>query len=157
MRHPILVTGGNGTLGRGVVTRLLDAGHEVRVLSRHPRPASAPAGMGWVTGELLSGQGLADAVTGVGAVVHCASDPRRPRVDVDGTRNLLRTGRAAGTPTWSTSPSSGSTASLTATTRPKWVRVPSSPQPTAQVSARHRSGGLDPLPSRAGFMPLTCD
>jgi uncharacterized protein YbjT (DUF2867 family) len=54
--------------------------------------------MGWVTGELLSGEGLADAVTGVEAVVHCASDPLRPRVDVDGTRNLLQTARAAGTP-----------------------------------------------------------
>jgi uncharacterized protein YbjT (DUF2867 family) len=98
MRQPILVTGGNGTLGRGVVARLLDAGHEVRVLSRHPRPAGVPAGMGWVTGELLSGEGLADAVAGVAAVVHCAGDPRRPRVDVDGTRNLLQTARAAGTP-----------------------------------------------------------
>jgi uncharacterized protein YbjT (DUF2867 family) len=98
MRHPILVTGGNGTLGRGVVARLLDAGHEVRVLSRHHRPASAPAGAGWVTGELVSGQGLADAVTGVGVIVHCASDPLRPRVDVDGTGNLLQAARAMGTP-----------------------------------------------------------
>jgi uncharacterized protein YbjT (DUF2867 family) len=81
-----------------VVARLLAGGHEVRVLSRHPRPASAPAGVGWVTGELLGGQGLADAVTGVGVIVHCASDPLRPRVDVDGTRNLLRAARAAGTP-----------------------------------------------------------
>jgi nucleoside-diphosphate-sugar epimerase len=34
----------------------------------------------------------------VAAVVHCAGDPRRPRVDVGGTRNLLQTARAAGTP-----------------------------------------------------------
>lgn len=31
----ILVTGGTGTLGRPVVARLRDAGHEVRALSRH--------------------------------------------------------------------------------------------------------------------------
>ena len=31
---PILVTGGTGTLGRLVVPRLRDAGHDVRVLSR---------------------------------------------------------------------------------------------------------------------------
>jgi uncharacterized protein YbjT (DUF2867 family) len=37
------------------------------------------------------------AVAGVGVIVHCASDPLRPRVDVDGTRNLLGA-RAAGTP-----------------------------------------------------------
>jgi nucleoside-diphosphate-sugar epimerase len=51
-----------------------------------------------VTGELVHGGRLADAVTGVAAIVHCASDPRRPRVDVDGTRNLLQAARAAGTP-----------------------------------------------------------
>jgi uncharacterized protein YbjT (DUF2867 family) len=37
MTPPILVTGGTGTLGRLVVARLLDAGREVRVLSRHGR------------------------------------------------------------------------------------------------------------------------
>jgi uncharacterized protein YbjT (DUF2867 family) len=38
MNQPILVTGGSGTLGRGVVTRLLAADHQVRVLSRRPAP-----------------------------------------------------------------------------------------------------------------------
>ena len=118
MRHPILVTGGNGTLGRGVVTRLLDAGHEVRVLSRHPRPASAPAGMGWVTGELLSGEGLADAVTGVAAVVHCASDPVRRGSTSTAPVTCSRPPRPPEPHTWSTSPSLGSTRSPTATTRP---------------------------------------
>jgi uncharacterized protein YbjT (DUF2867 family) len=42
MNQPILVTGGSGTLGRAVVARLLAAGHEVRVLSRRPRPTSGP-------------------------------------------------------------------------------------------------------------------
>jgi uncharacterized protein YbjT (DUF2867 family) len=98
MNQPILVTGGSGTLGRGVVARLLAAGHQVRVLSRRPRPAGGPATAEWVTGDLLSGDGLAGAVTGVEAIVHCAGDPRRPRVDLDGTRNLLRAARAAGAP-----------------------------------------------------------
>jgi uncharacterized protein YbjT (DUF2867 family) len=34
MPSPILVTGGSGTLGRLVVSRLRDAGRDVRVLSR---------------------------------------------------------------------------------------------------------------------------
>jgi uncharacterized protein YbjT (DUF2867 family) len=34
MAAPILVTGGTGTLGRLVVSRLRDAGYQVRVLSR---------------------------------------------------------------------------------------------------------------------------
>jgi uncharacterized protein YbjT (DUF2867 family) len=98
MNQPILVTGGSATLGRAVVARLLAGGYEVRVLSRRPRPAGAPAAAQWITGELVSGDGLADAVAGVAAVVHCATDPRRPRVDVEGTRNLLWAARAAGTP-----------------------------------------------------------
>ncbi len=44
MQKPILVTGGTGTLGKAVVRRLLDAGHDVRVLSRRPRPADVPHG-----------------------------------------------------------------------------------------------------------------
>ena len=36
MTSPILVTGGTGTLGRQVVSRLREGGHDVRVLSRHP-------------------------------------------------------------------------------------------------------------------------
>jgi uncharacterized protein YbjT (DUF2867 family) len=46
MRQPILVTSGNGTLGRGVVARLLEAGHEVLVLSRHPARPAYPLGWG---------------------------------------------------------------------------------------------------------------
>ena len=63
-----------------------------------PRPGGALAATQWITGDLVSGDGLADAVAGVAAVVHCASDPRRPCVDVEGTRQLLEAARAAGTP-----------------------------------------------------------
>jgi uncharacterized protein YbjT (DUF2867 family) len=96
--HSTLVTGGSGTLGRSVVDRLLAGGHQVRVLSRRSRPAGAPSRVDWVTGELVSGRGLAEAVAGVGLIVHCAGDPRRPRVDLDGTRNLLEAAWAVGTP-----------------------------------------------------------
>ena len=37
MGSPILVTGGTGTLGRQVASRLQEAGREVRVLSRRSR------------------------------------------------------------------------------------------------------------------------
>jgi uncharacterized protein YbjT (DUF2867 family) len=96
MNQAILVTGGSGTLGRGVVTRLLAADHQVRVLSRRPRPAGTPTAVGWVTGELVSGRGLAAAVADVAVIVHCVSNPLRPRVDIDGTRNLVEAARAAG-------------------------------------------------------------
>jgi uncharacterized protein YbjT (DUF2867 family) len=96
--RPILVTGGTGTLGGAVVNRLLRIGHAVRVLSRRPRPARAPAMVQWVTGELLTGAGLAEAVGATQVIVHCASDPRSSRVDLEGTANLLQAARAVGTP-----------------------------------------------------------
>jgi NAD dependent epimerase/dehydratase family len=67
MNRPILVTGGSGTLGSAVVARLLAAGHQVRVLSRRPRPTGGPAAAEWLTGDLLAGDGLAGAAAGVGA------------------------------------------------------------------------------------------
>lgn len=54
---PILVTGGTGTLGQQVVSRLQQAGQEVRVLSRRSR--SGPDGVQFVTGDLATGEGLA--------------------------------------------------------------------------------------------------
>ncbi|KQT01926.1 SDR family oxidoreductase [Cellulomonas sp. Leaf395] len=96
--RPVLVTGGTGTLGRALVHTLLDAGRAVRVLSRRERSPAAPAEADWVFGNLLTGAGLAEAVTGVSAVVHCASDPRRPDDDLDAAVQLLLAARAAAAP-----------------------------------------------------------
>lgn len=84
--NPILVTGGTGTLGRTVVHRLLTAGHQVRVLSRCPRPAQRHP-YAWMTGDLRRGEGIDDAVAGVTAIVHCATTYRR--ADVEATRNRI--------------------------------------------------------------------
>jgi uncharacterized protein YbjT (DUF2867 family) len=93
----ILVTGGTGTAGRWVVQRLLGAGSDVRVLSRRPRP-DAPRTPGWVTGDLLTGHGVEEAVAGADAIVHCATDPRRPRADPVAARRLIEAARCAGIP-----------------------------------------------------------
>jgi uncharacterized protein YbjT (DUF2867 family) len=97
----ILVTGGTGHLGRALVPRLTQRGHEVRVLARRPGSASD---IEWVAGDLASGHGLARAVAGVDVVLHAAtSSPIAQRgafrladffrsptdVDVDGTRALV--------------------------------------------------------------------
>jgi uncharacterized protein YbjT (DUF2867 family) len=92
----VLVTGGTGVLGRPTVQQLVAAGHDVRVLSRSgPMAGTAPGtdGTGPVRliGDLADGRGLTDALAGVDAVVHCATDPRRARaVDVTGTELLVR-------------------------------------------------------------------
>ncbi|MDZ5446675.1 NAD(P)H-binding protein [Micromonospora sp. 4G57] len=93
MMPPILVTGGTGTLGRHVVSRLRDAGCDVRVLTRSGRPAED--GVEFVTGDLASGAGVDAAVAGVERIVHCASSYQG---DPDAARNLVRAASRAGTP-----------------------------------------------------------
>jgi uncharacterized protein YbjT (DUF2867 family) len=94
MTLPILVTGGTGTLGRSVVSRLRDAGREVRVFSR--RSHSPQDDVQFVTGDLATSEGLQAAVAGVGTIVHCASSNKG---DADATRNLVQAASSgAGTP-----------------------------------------------------------
>ena len=86
-----LVTGGTGSLGSRVVDRLRDAGREVRALSR------SGGRDGTVKGDLLTGEGLEQAVEGVDMIVHCASSPTKTRqTDVEGTDRLLQTAGRAG-------------------------------------------------------------
>lgn len=93
----ILVTGGSGVLGSAVVRRLLDAGRPVRVLSRRERGPKAPEKAEWAVGDLAAGAGLAEALEGVGVVVHCASDTKSAgKTDEAGTRHLIEAARAVG-------------------------------------------------------------
>ena len=96
--RPVLVTGGTGTLGRALVHTLLDAGRPVRVLSRAPRTPAVPDEVEWVVGDLLTGDGLHEALDGVSAVVHCASNPRKPDEDLDAAVQLTLAARAAQVP-----------------------------------------------------------
>ncbi len=91
----VLVTGGTGTLGRYVVRAALEHNHTVRVQSRSPQSNSAPAE--WARADLATGEGVREAVGGVDAIIHAASDPRKPQaVDVAGSRRLLEAAREAG-------------------------------------------------------------
>ncbi|MGH3439965.1 MAG: SDR family oxidoreductase [Sciscionella sp.] len=91
MAQPILVTGGTGTLGSDVVRRLLDRGHEVRVLSRRPKPPERKP-FTWLTGDLRRGTAIDSAVAGVDTIIHCATG----RGDVEAARNLLASSKRAG-------------------------------------------------------------
>jgi uncharacterized protein YbjT (DUF2867 family) len=93
----ILVTGGTGVLGREVVESAEAAGHVVRVGSRGPRRTGIPAEREWAVMDLASASGIDEAVAGVDAVVHAASDPKRSAAaDVEGTRALVKACRAQG-------------------------------------------------------------
>ena len=90
----LLVTGASGVLGREVARLAGERGHTVRRLSRVER-----RGDGWVRGDMATGEGLSDAVAGVEAVIHCASDLRRRRsTDLAGATNLVTTAAASGKP-----------------------------------------------------------
>ncbi|ANZ19875.1 nucleoside-diphosphate-sugar epimerase [Streptomyces noursei ATCC 11455] len=90
----ILVTGGTGTLGRAVVGRLLDGGHGVRSLSRHPHTGTGRRRPRSYAVDLRDGTGLAEAVAGVDTVVHCASTPAGG--DTEAAGRLVEAARRAG-------------------------------------------------------------
>jgi uncharacterized protein YbjT (DUF2867 family) len=89
--RPILVTGGTGTLGRLVVPRLMDAGGNVRVLSRQSREAGK--GIEFVTGDLATGEGIQAAVEGAEIIVHCAGSSKG---DEAKALNLVRAASGSG-------------------------------------------------------------
>jgi uncharacterized protein YbjT (DUF2867 family) len=93
----VLVTGGTGVLGRELVKRLAAAGETVRVSSRRDRREGDPDAE-WARVSLEAGEGLAEAVAGVGTIIHCASSPfrRTKEVDVEGTDKLVAAAKAAG-------------------------------------------------------------
>jgi len=99
VRHKkILVTGGTGTLGRALVRRLVQDGHEVRVASRRLRPAhDRDERYSWAVVDLRSGHGVDAAVTGVDVIIHSATSPRRG-AEVTLTRTLLEAVKRAGSP-----------------------------------------------------------
>src|SRR5262249_29583491 len=92
MTSPILVSGGTGTLGRLIVSRLLKAGRNVRVLGRRNREGGQGIKEGeeaieFVRGDLATGEGIEAAVEGTEIIVHCAGSNKR---DEDKARHLVR-------------------------------------------------------------------
>ena len=101
-----LVTGASGFVGSGVVRRLLDIGHSVRVLIRPNSDQKNLEGLPLdiVVGDLRDRSSLESAVQGCESLFHVAADyrlwARNPRdlydINVDGTLNILRAAGDAG-------------------------------------------------------------
>ncbi len=103
----ILVTGGNGFLGRHVVRRWIETQPEqpdrpLRLLLRRDPVVPLPESVQIVRGDLLDDDSLREAVAGVDTVVHLASKnidrdgTGFEQVNVEGTRRLCQASRAAG-------------------------------------------------------------
>ena len=77
----ITVTGASGVIGRGVVLRLLGAGHEVVGLARR-KPESWPSTAGFVDGDVRDAAAVRQALEGAEVVVrdcHQMAATGRPR------------------------------------------------------------------------------
>jgi uncharacterized protein YbjT (DUF2867 family) len=103
----VLVTGGTGVVGFGTVTALVRHGHEVRLLSRHAESDARrwPHGVESWPGDVADAKSISGATDGCDAVLHLAAvvDESSPgatfeRVNVRGTRNIVREAERAAVP-----------------------------------------------------------
>ncbi len=97
-QNRVLITGGTGELGQALIPRLQTAGYQVRITSRRPAPAEKTADVEWAQVDMVTGEGMAEAMAGVNTVIHAASSPFKDlqMVDVEGTGRLLEAGQRAG-------------------------------------------------------------
>jgi uncharacterized protein YbjT (DUF2867 family) len=98
----VLVVGGTGTLGRQIVRRALDEGHEVRCMVRSPRKASflTEWGCELTRGDLLEPGSLDYALEGQQALIDAATARATDAgsaytIDWDGKQNLFAAARRA--------------------------------------------------------------
>ena len=98
-----VVTGGTGVVGGALLGHLADGPTPVRALVRSPG-STVPAGVEAVTGDILDYPALVGAFAGADLVFHvagvnkmCIPDATEMyRVNVDGTRNVLKAAAEAG-------------------------------------------------------------
>jgi len=96
----IALTGATGFVGSHTLEAALEAGHQVRALTRRDQPPLE--GVTWVRGDLDDAEALAALVAGADAVVHIAGltntpDPAAFRAaNVTGTAQVIAAMKAAG-------------------------------------------------------------
>ncbi len=89
----VLVTGATGFIGRRLVPALLEAGHEVRAMTRRPESYDGPGEP--VGGDVFDAASLEDALAGADVAVYL-DDPEFERKDAEAARTFARTAAEAG-------------------------------------------------------------
>ena len=93
----VLVTGATGFIGRRLVPALLDAGHDVRAMTRRPESYGGPGQA--VGGDVTDAGSLGPALDGADVaiyLVHSLDDPDFERKDADAARAFSAAAAAAG-------------------------------------------------------------
>jgi len=96
----LAITGGTGFVGSRLIALALEAGHQVRALTR--RDQAEREHITWVRGDLEDQAALASLAEGAEAVIHVAGVVNAPdragfaRGNIDGTRNMLAAAEGAG-------------------------------------------------------------
>jgi uncharacterized protein YbjT (DUF2867 family) len=88
---PVLLTGGTGTLGRLILSRLRSRGIKTRILSRQDHPGEESTE--YVRGDLSTGHGVGDAILGCEIVIHCAGTAKG---DDEKAGNLVKAAQTEG-------------------------------------------------------------
>jgi uncharacterized protein YbjT (DUF2867 family) len=73
--HCVFVTGATGYVGRALVSRLVERGHDVRALARPESLASLPAVATPIVGDALNARSYASAVAPADTLVHLVGTP----------------------------------------------------------------------------------
>ncbi|WP_229121151.1 complex I NDUFA9 subunit family protein [Halapricum desulfuricans] len=102
----VLVTGGDGFVGRHLCAELTDRDHDVVSLSRDPDPSVLPDGVETVPGDVTDPDSFGDAFESVDAVVNLVAlsplftpsggDEMHERIHLGGTENVVAAAEAAG-------------------------------------------------------------
>ena len=93
-KETIFITGGNGLLGKRIVSRLCKSGYSVRLLSRSNYSVNNSS-IQIIRGDILNEKIVEKAMSGCLAVFHCAAElrdlDRMYDVNVHGTNNVYNT------------------------------------------------------------------
>lgn len=98
MTATVLVTGATGFVGKRLVPALVDAGHDVKAMTRRPEEYAGPGEP--VFGDVHDAGTLADALSGVDVavyLVHSLDDDDFERKDAEAARGFGLAAAAAGT------------------------------------------------------------